>query len=160
MEYVDFLGDVLLFRTCRDTDDFPEIWMDRRLDGIILDKDLDPDVRRRLLLTAKIAELIDGRKQWLIDEIEQDLHQAYFPGQWYVRCELPDPGPGNVSLLRERAPSDDAGQRIHIAGHGDSEPLLISGSIKADDMDAAETILQERVKAFLDQLDSQEQVAA
>ena len=76
-DYLSFIDSILLFRGVRDSDDAPEIWMDRWLDNIERNKDNSPEVRRHLVLAAKMAELIDGRKQWLLDEVDEELRKAF-----------------------------------------------------------------------------------
>lgn len=76
MDYREFIGNVLLFRAVRDTDIQPEIWVDRWLDNLEHSKDHPAEVRNHLMLAVKMAELIDDRKAWLLQEIEEDLQQA------------------------------------------------------------------------------------
>jgi len=76
-DYLNFVDSILMFRGVRDTDDAPEIWMDRWLDHIECDKSNSADVKRHLVLATKLAELIDDRKQWLLDEVDGDLRKAF-----------------------------------------------------------------------------------
>lgn len=76
-DYRNFLDSVLLFRTVRDTDISPEIWVDRWLDSLENSKDHSPEVRQHMILATKVAELIDDRKAWLLEEIDADLKEAW-----------------------------------------------------------------------------------
>ena len=81
-DYIEFLNDVTLFRAVRDMDDNccpgppAELWLDIRLENIASDKTYDDETRRYLILASKFAELIDDRKAWLLEEVENDLIMA------------------------------------------------------------------------------------
>lgn len=83
-DYIEFLDAILLFRTARDMDCScspgppPELWLDLHMESLATDCREDPDyytdeVVQWLSLAAKMAELIDDRKAWLLKEIEDDL---------------------------------------------------------------------------------------
>lgn len=74
--YQEFLDGVLLFRGLRDMDTFPETWTERWLSGIVV-SDSPPEVKDFLKLATKVAELIDDRKAWLLEEIDADLKEAW-----------------------------------------------------------------------------------
>lgn len=83
-DYIDFLEGVLLFRTARDYMDCScspgtpkELWLDIELEGIEDDRDWTDEERRELTLTAKFAELIDDRKEWLLKEITDDIWPGF-----------------------------------------------------------------------------------
>jgi hypothetical protein len=72
--YIDFLDGVLLFRGLRDSDTFPETWTERWLSTIVISNE-PPEAKHFLRLMTKLAELIDDRKAWLLEEINNDLHK-------------------------------------------------------------------------------------
>jgi len=74
--YREFLDGVLLFRGLRDMDDFPETWTERWLSRIVISDD-PVETKSFLLLATKVAELIDDRKAWLLQEVDDDLRAAY-----------------------------------------------------------------------------------
>jgi hypothetical protein len=77
--YADFLGGVLLFRVIRDMNCScspgppRELWLDMELESIRDAPDWTDEERYELILTAKLADLIDDRKSWLFEEIREDL---------------------------------------------------------------------------------------
>lgn len=72
-DYLDFLDDVLIFRAYRAFGDpQPEIWMDKALDRMNPGRDDE----KHLPFAAKMAELIDDRKQWLLDELSEEVSKA------------------------------------------------------------------------------------
>lgn len=86
-DYTEFIDAVLLFRAVRDMDTPcspgppPELWLDKRLDDLATSSRTNPDyytpeVVEWLTLASKMADLIDDRKQWLLEEIEEDLKKA------------------------------------------------------------------------------------
>lgn len=81
-DYTEFLGAVFLFRAARDMDTSccpgppPELWLDMRLENLESDKDMDPETKEWILIASKMAELIDDRKAWLLEEVEADLDKA------------------------------------------------------------------------------------
>lgn len=79
-DYTGFLEGVILFRIARDTMDCScspghpgELWLDIELENIEADTVWTDEEKRELILTAKLAELIDDRKAWLLEEIKADL---------------------------------------------------------------------------------------
>lgn len=72
--YLEFAEGILLFWTSLDTDDSPEIWVERRLEAIRTDGS-PPEIKRYLSLVTKMAGVIDGSKVQLLEEIEQDLKE-------------------------------------------------------------------------------------
>ena len=89
-DYTEFLGTILLFRTVRDMDPScspglpKELWLDRRLESLADDHREDPDywtdeVVQYISLASKMAELIDDRKAWLLEEVENDLSKIELP---------------------------------------------------------------------------------
>lgn len=85
-DYREFLGDVLLFRAVRDMDDNPGEWVDRFLSILRNNDDTSWDERRRLMLAAKFADLIDDYKDYLLEEIESDLTRASLPNEDSILC--------------------------------------------------------------------------
>jgi len=75
-DYLEFISGVLLFRTRRDLDDFPETWLEREVPSIKV-SDFTDEEKQELLMLAKFADLIDNTKQWLLEEIEEDLREAH-----------------------------------------------------------------------------------
>lgn len=79
MDHLDFLGGVILFRTARDMKSScspgppPELWLDIELESIKSNPAWTDQERRDLILTSKLAELIDDRKIWLLKEIEDGI---------------------------------------------------------------------------------------
>lgn len=83
MDYLDFLSGVLLARTARDTMDCScspghpvELWLDIELENIEADPVWTDEDRRELILTSRLAELIDDRKGWLLEEIRADIWRS------------------------------------------------------------------------------------
>jgi len=74
--YQEFLDGVLLFRGLRDMDDFPETWAERWLSRIVISDD-PQGMKDFLSLATKMAELIDDRKAWLLEEVDSDLKEAW-----------------------------------------------------------------------------------
>ena len=75
MDYTEFLDGVLLFRTVRDTDPDPEAWMERWLAHVDSNNN-DRSTVQVLRLMTKVTEMIDPRKDWLLDEIGNDLQEV------------------------------------------------------------------------------------
>lgn len=156
-DYVEFIDAVLLFRTSRDTIHScspgyePELWFEKRMDGLAASQREDPDYYdsetvQWLSLATKIAELIDDRKAWLLDEIDNDIYQIHFPGGQHVTVEVPDLGKDSEWWFSHDI-MDDYDCRINM-GTGDGVVYLY-GNIKADDKETASRILRERVEDFL-----------
>lgn len=85
-DYAEFVDAILLFRCVRDMDlpdsPAPGTWLQDHLDSVANQENGDywtPEVKEYLCLAYKIADLIDDRKQWLIDEIEADLRKVQRP---------------------------------------------------------------------------------
>lgn len=77
--FIDFLWGVSLFRAARDMTSpcsgapDPELWLDIELERIDADPGYSTEERQQLIMTAKVADLFDDRKRWLLDEIRDDL---------------------------------------------------------------------------------------
>jgi hypothetical protein len=74
----DFLSSVhgiLFTRSIRDMDRFPETWLEREVASVKV-SDFSDREKAELLAAAKMAELIDDRKAWLLEEVKQDLSAA------------------------------------------------------------------------------------
>ena len=82
MDYLDFTGGILLARIARDmkspccAGNDPQLWLDIELENIEADKIWTPEEKQQLRLTAMLAELLDDRKAWLLEELREDLKVA------------------------------------------------------------------------------------
>jgi hypothetical protein len=92
--YIEFLWDVLMFKGARDMEDTPcsrrspkELWLDMQLESIRSNPDWTEEERQTLILTAKVAELIDDSpsKSWVLLSIEEDLEEIREIGMEAVR---------------------------------------------------------------------------
>ena len=72
-----FLDGILTYRDERDADDSPETWTERRLAELAA-SDNDEEWKAYLSLSIKLAELLDDRKGWLLDEAGEDFHQLLY----------------------------------------------------------------------------------
>jgi hypothetical protein len=82
--YLEFLGDVLLLRSGRDMEHTDcsqppprELWLDIQLERMHADSGYSEEERQTLLLTAKMADLLDDRKQWLMEEIQSEVSTIF-----------------------------------------------------------------------------------
>lgn len=67
-----FLDGILTYRSERDADSSPETWLSRRLSALF-DTDNDGDWKAYLSLSMKLADLLDDRKRWLLNDIREDF---------------------------------------------------------------------------------------
>src|SRR6185312_5689447 len=148
MDHLEFLGNILLFRTARDMNSScspgpdPELWLDISLESIS-DGDWTEQEKQVLSLTAKMADLIDGRKAWLLEEIGKDLYAIEHPGCFRVSVEVPDQG-YSFEWWSDRDPDG-----IYMLSSYDDTTCL-SADIEADSEEAALEILREQVRGLLE----------
>lgn len=73
-DYLDFLSSIIFHRRIRDIDKDKWIWMDLALDFLVNHAEgFTAEEIQRMSLAIKMAELIDDRKAWLLDEVDQEV---------------------------------------------------------------------------------------
>ena len=156
MDYVEFLGNVLLFRTTRDMNcscspgNQPELWLDIELEHISANAEWADGEKQQLILTAKVADLLDDRKVWLLEEIHRDLYLIEHPGQWNVDVTLPSDGQWEAhDQIRSLLGEDDSGASCGGWIDTESGSLTFTANIKAESREEAEAIFQERIETVI-----------
>ncbi len=144
MDHLDFLGNILLFRTARDMNSScspgpdPELWLDISLESISTGDWTDQE-KQELSLTSKMADLIDDRKAWLLEEVSKDLYAIEHPGCFPVSVEIPDQG-HSFQWWSDRDPDGNFSMSSY------DETICLSADIKADDEETALELLREQVR--------------
>lgn len=76
--FLDFIAGILTCHIVRGIEirsgtPSAEHWLETELERVNSDPDWSNEEKRELILVAKMTELIDDRKGWLLDEIKNDF---------------------------------------------------------------------------------------
>lgn len=160
MDHLAFLDEILLdaLAFCDKESSYDYIRAQRY--NIEHDPDLSDEERRDAFLALRAAQVIDLSKRDEIEGICEDIFRIRYPGCRYGQTSLIDHDKLGAAFWKELGIQDDLGKSCWTHYYDGPDPgnsdavIHFAGYMKTDDQDTANFLLEARVEAFLNRLDS------